>query len=171
LVASIFLQWVKDGWDYLGDLDQFFHEHWASFNYMNLVAPWVEEFGEDSIISRVYDPALIGSNVTQNFLSLVGLDHIAATNERLNPSLLPEFVPTIIALDNAGIDPRTRRDAISKLLDVSVQLASASRGGLVSPATEKRIRRIYSESNAEFAQRFLPDAHRPFLCRRINDAD
>lgn len=163
LISSVFLQWVKDGWDYQGSVDRFFNDHWASFNFVNLIAPWAKHFGRENIVAHVYDARVIGQNATNHFLGLLGQSDLKAKNDRLNPSLLPEFFATVKSLDDIGIDGATRKEVVASLLEASIRLKKSSSLNLISQETRRRIVEMYAESNQEFAERYLPKSEREFL--------
>lgn len=162
-ISSTFLQAVKMGSDYRGSLDDYLRYHQNSCDYMNLVAPWSEVFGSDSIVSHVYHPSIVTSDVTRHFLTVVGIEGMDPPVEHLNPSLLPEFFDVVRVLDEGGIDPRLREQTVSRLLDASVRLRASSTASLISAETHEFIRERYGESNREFAARYLPESERHLL--------
>ncbi|NOT39665.1 MAG: hypothetical protein HOP13_04155 [Alphaproteobacteria bacterium] len=163
LIPSIFLQWVKDGWDYGGSIEEFFARHEDSFDFCKLIHPWAMRFGDGAIDAHVYSPNVVGANVVQHFLSTIGLQVATVQDIRLNPSLLPEFVDVMAELDAAGTDRHVRQTVVECLVRASVALAPSSTLNLVSDAMRVRIQSRYAPSNAEFAMRYLSPRERAYL--------
>lgn len=163
LISSVFLQWVKVGTGYEGEISRFLEVHKASFDYAKLIAPWADAFGASHIEAHVYDKAIIGGSIVDHFLGVVGLAEITSAQEHYNPSLLPEFFAAIKHLDDEGIAPSARQQIVEHLLSASVSLRRCSTMSLITSETHERIRSLYSESNSIFAEQYLPEAERPFL--------
>lgn len=161
LIQSTFLQWVKDGWDYLGSIERFLDAHYESFDYIRLIGRWATHF-DGRIAAHVYHPAVTGPSTAEHFLRVVGVPDLTPPYERHNPSLLPDFFELIRRIDAAGIAREPRQDIIAALLDMSVEFSHSSRS-LLSPELINRIHSLYKASNEEFAQRYLPDAERSYL--------
>lgn len=73
LVESTYLQFQKFGHDYKGNIGSFFLQNRTAWDFNIRIAPWVNSFGEQAIMPRLFDKRIIGKDVRADFLSLLGI--------------------------------------------------------------------------------------------------
>ncbi len=169
LVESVFLHWQKVGDNYQGAIESFFKTHKYSFDFMRNIAPWVECFGENAIISRLYEKTLIGDDVCRDIASVLGLvmlDDVKGGRE--NISLRPEFSSLVGLIDDNGICKERRDQIIVELLRLSEQFDAVAKASITSDQLRHEIAQFYFHSNLEFARKYLPVTHAEYLSRRIS---
>lgn len=161
MISSTFLQWQKIGEDYKGTVDRFFLEHKGAFDYMARIQPWVNAFGPENIIARVYDKAVIGNDVVKDFAMVCGLGDLLQSNGvDYNPSLRPEFSKLVSMIDDAGVNGENRMKIIDELLKISVSMKNLPSPDWIPESLKAAIRETYGESNRQFAEQFLPEDQR-----------
>lgn len=169
LIESTFLQWQKTGREYQGDIRSFFFlrrdtpegeemQVQKGLDFMLRISPWADVFGADNIIARAYHSKVIGSDVCEDFMRLVGVRPSAWENigEYLNTSILPEFSALISLIDGLSPPPAVRSSLISEILNASVKLKRCSTTKLIDPALRQEIVAYYAGSNLMFAKAYLP---------------
>ncbi|WP_027713857.1 hypothetical protein [Desulfuromonas sp. TF] len=155
LILSTFLQWVKVGDDYKGDIVNFFNAYKAAFDYETRLRPWIDFFGEDSIILKLYDKKF-SQDIGSHFYNSIGLnDFKSPTILKSNPSLLPEFFDIISAVDKISIEKKTRQEIVDKLLLNSKKFKKCSTLELIDPELKSTIYNTYNSSNERIANEYL----------------
>jgi len=157
LIESAFLQSQKAGEDYRGTIERYLDAYGDSFDFLRRITPWVEAFGEKSIVARLYDRRTIGSDVRTDFVRLIGVEGDLPMNPlgTENPSLSAECSQLITHFDTFGLSPDVRQRLINELLIRSSATPSAAATSLIDDALRARIVERYTASNIEFASRFL----------------
>lgn len=126
LVESTFLWWQAQGYDYKYNVDDFFEMAKGGFNYQWMIKGWLDNFGENAIIVKVYDKKLIGGRTLSYFFDGVYGKYICEDSpEVVNKSLLPCFSSLISSLDKAFPELlngdadclKARKKVIQKLID------------------------------------------------------
>jgi len=169
LIESTFLHKQKVGDDYQGCLESFFRLHCLEFDFMRKIRPWVILFGDNAIVSRLYDKNTIGNDVCLDFANLVGLPGLNdLVGNKENPSLRPEFSSLVRMIDAAGIPREDRVMFINNLQELSEYFNSVEKKGLTSESLVKEISIFYRESNIEFAEKFLPIEHAEYWKNKMN---
>lgn len=158
LISSTFMQWVREGWEHRGDIEEFWREHRDSFDFMNLIEPWAERFGRDNIRAHLYDKRVTRGDVVGHFMNVVGYTGPSVIGERLNRSLAPQCIPAVRELDALGLDSENRRLVIDALASVSTQLSAKT--NLIGDRLAREILEAYRESNFHFTQTYLPHGER-----------
>lgn len=173
LLESVFLQFVSVGEDYKGDIHSFWESEQDAFDFNKRIDPWESEFGAENIIARLYDRRLI-ADVCTNILDLIGISVSVngGCNENdfvrynANRRILPEFVPLITKLDSVLLRHNVRAQVIEEILRLSDVFREYSKFHLVDGEFCEQIFNFYMRSNATFAERFLDEESRRFLCER-----
>lgn len=159
LLVSAFLQWQKVGDNYQGSIEKFFSINANGFDYMRRISPFVEVFGEESIMARVYDRRIVGEDVRLDILKFTGIDIDVDMPETFsNISLLPEYSSLLSLIDNSEVSGEDRKRIIAKLLELSVKFKALSTESLVSDSLKHKIIEKYLSSNEQFARKFLDDS-------------
>lgn len=158
LIRSTYLQWVREGWDHRGSIDEFWRAHQPSFDFSNLIAPWAERFGQRNIRAHVYDKRVIAGDVVAHFMGLVGYEGPPLTMERLNRSLAAACIPIVREVDALGLDSESRKLVVDSLARVSSGISA--KAALIGDPLAQEIEQTYAESNARFAETYLPQNER-----------
>jgi len=129
------------------------------YNYEKKLSFWADVFGEENVIVRIYDRnTLVGGDVVKDFFSIMGyepgsdIEIPTMRNVRLDHHALQfllefnKYVPPFI---NESVNPDRG--------DIANALSTRSKGhALAVPAPVLRnITKLYNESNARVARRFL----------------
>ena len=164
LLESIYLQFQKVGDDYKGKIENFFLQLRNEFDFNKIIAPWVNNFGEEAIIARLFDKRIIGEDVKADFLKILGIgDVIEVRNmEKLNLSLLPEYSKLVTLIDEITPKIQGRQAIIEELLLLSRKFKKSSDFSLINDDLKRDISEYYANSNHRFAERFL-DEHQSSL--------
>lgn len=162
LIESAYLQWVKVGWDYGGSIEKFYSVHGNGFDFMQRIRPWVEHFGKEKIVTRLYDRRIVGDDVCADFLKMIGsdLNNYVPLVAKSNESLLPELSPVIEFLDSASKDSQLRAEVMKMFLNLSSRLRQHSRKKLIDSGMVKKIRDRYTESNKQLSELFIDENER-----------
>lgn len=156
LIESTFLQWQKVGWNYSGEIEKFYKEHRAGFNFLQIIQPWTEEFDARNIITRIYDRRTTGNDICVDFLKIFEIDKkITPDNIRANPSLLPDLSQLLNIIDQCEIKDNQRDAVIHELLKLSETFKSHSSMKLINTKLQKEIEEYYEAANKSFALQFL----------------
>lgn len=158
LIESTFLQWQREGWQYENSIERFYNEHKASFDFSLRIQPWIEEFGIDSIIVRVYDSRTIGGDTCLDVMKILGVElgrEIENSNTRENPSLIPELSTLISIIDKSEMTRDARKEIVNELLTLSGALKSSSTHKLIGEELRKEIDEYYEISNRAFSLQLL----------------
>lgn len=195
LIESSYLQFLKIG-NKTNSFKKFFQIHKDSFNFMQRINPWIENFGVAKITARLFDKQVIG-DVRLDFMNTIKLNHIKLDliKEKSNPSLLPELEKLVQMFDinesiktiNKELDrinaqfvnsqkklilselinkDINRKKFIDKLLDFSRDNKSFSKYKLCDSKIKKEINDYYLESNKLFAETFLSRLEKDILCKK-----
>jgi len=129
------------------------------YDYETMLNLWANEFGQENIIVRVYDPKLLtGGDVVTDFFAVLrhhlGPDFITPKN--LNPRLDRDTMNFLLILNEHL--PRFVGNALNPERAGIVQALEAISTGprqWTDPAVLRRIVTLYQESNAAVAARFL----------------
>lgn len=158
LIESTFLQWQKAGWDYSGSIENFYAKHRDSFNFLQLIQPWIEAFGAKNIVTKVYDRRTIGEDLCLDFLKIFNLDNqIQSDNPKANPSLLPDFSNLLTTIDKYNISETDRKKIITDFLELSDNFKRLSYKKIISTELRNEIQNYYQESNLLVARQLLDD--------------
>jgi hypothetical protein len=157
LIPSAFLQKVSlNQYKEYGDITGFFDKTKDGYDYNKRILSWEKEFGDKSIIVRLYDRRII-RDVCQDFITTIGLDYKPKKTEAsINPSLAPDLLDFIFMLDNlADITSENRMLLIKELERLSGNKTIQSIEEYPPEALTKKINEYYKESNKSFANRYL----------------
>lgn len=159
LVESTYMQFQKVGKDYHGDIGRFFSFHRQAFDFFARIAPWVENFGEEAILARLFDRRIIGEDVRADITKLLGVDSIIEIGdvEKSNISLLPEYSKLVTHIDELCPSTKSRQAIMDELLSLSSRVAKTPGFSLLDDELKRGIIEHYTESNSLFAERFLDD--------------
>lgn len=158
LIESTFLEWQKAGWKYKNNIEQFYKETKASFDFSVRIQPWIEEFGIDNIIVRVYDYRTIGDNTCLDVMKILGIkltNKMREVNNRANPSLIPEFSTLISIIDRDEAAKDHRKEIVGELLALSRIFKPASTHKLIGEKLRSEIEGYYKTSNHTFSIQLL----------------
>lgn len=158
LIRSTFMQWVREGWEHRGAVEEFWREHRDSFDFMHLIEPWAERFGRDNIRAHLYDKRVTRGDVVGHFMGVVGYTGPSVIGERLNRSLASQCIPLVRELDALGLDPDSRRLVIDALACAPTMLSAKTT--LIGDRLAHEIAQAYRESNFHFAQTYLRPGER-----------
>lgn len=163
LIESTFLEWQKADLDYRGNVDNFYKEAKRGFDFLLRLQPWIEEFGSDSIIVRVYDKKVIGEDTCLDVMQVLGLElneKISEKNIRSNISLLNEFSKILALVDKTEVPKDQRRLIVHELLQLSKLFKRSSTNSLISEELKSEIVKHYTPSNELLSQQFLSENDR-----------
>jgi len=131
------------------------------YNYVNKLALWGDVFGDDNVVVRVYDRAtLIGGDLVKDFFSIMAYEpgsdiNIPTTvNARLDHAALQfllEFNKHVPQFLKESVNPE-RGNIIGAL---AIATKSSDSALAVPAAVLHDIAKLYEESNAMIAKRFL----------------
>ncbi|MDM8546314.1 hypothetical protein QUF61_07450 [Candidatus Venteria ishoeyi] len=157
LIESAFLQWVKAGHNYQGNIKNFYQLHRNSFDFQARIQPWVEYFSESAIIARLFDKKIVGKDVCSDFNQLLSLKPNIGNYEspQVNPSLLAEFFNIVALLDKLNLDKDDRESLMQELLQLSQTFKPCASLSLIDQQLEKDIKMHFKASNQAFSQHFL----------------
>jgi hypothetical protein len=165
LIASTFLEWVKQGWDYGSGPEAFFRLHVESFDLHQRLAAWHAAFSDSQFIVHLYHPKLT-RNVCEHFLKCIEfegkLDELTMP-EKANISLTPDFFPLMKLIDDLEPNRAARQTIIERLLGLSAVMKPQSEFKLINDALLEEIIRTYEDSNARFAEKYLNPKERQAL--------
>jgi hypothetical protein len=169
LLESAYLQRIKIGENYSGGIENFFNYHKSSFNFINRIQPWVEIFGREAIIARLYDKRIFDVDICKDFLDAVEIKNVTlkSLSSHSNVSLIPEFASVMELIDNFLEDTSVRKKLINILLEHSKILRPCSSKSLIADELNGRILNYYFESNIEFANTFLNGLHHTYFLESI----
>jgi hypothetical protein len=172
-IESSYMQRIKTGWDYAGNIESFFDLHKNSFDYFNRVSSWVEFLGNKAIVARVYDKRIFGESICNDFLNAVEITDSNLTFQAnySNESLIPELASVMEIIDKYLEDKNTRKKIVRLLLESSNTLRSCSSKKLVTSELKKKIINHYYKLNKEFANIFLSGSHRKYFLESISSND
>ena len=166
LIESTYLEWQKAGLDYKGSIENFYNQEKKAFDFTLRLQFWIEEFGAENIVVRVYDKRIIGDDTCHDVMKLLKLEtnnNITGRNIRSNPSLLPEFSNLLCILDQEKIQLAHRRQIIHELLALSKTFKSASTVRLIPLELREQIKKFYKLSNQAIAKQFLNEEESKIL--------
>jgi len=177
LMESWYMQRLKTGRS-TDSFDTFARKNRDTLVYSEMLKGWVEAFGKDRVIIRIYDrPSLVNGDVIDDFLDCVGLP-LQGTRPDYMPveSLNDSPGPRSLALAQLlfGIAPtlgnrkrrRKREDDDSglrpkqylQLLDMAMQaLPDERRTRFLSYAERARFDAAFERDNSRVARRYRPD--------------
>ena len=156
LIESTYLEWLKTGKDYNGNIEDFSNLHQNAFDFMIRVEKWVKIFGKKSILARLFHKNVINNDITIDFQNFLNLGSKLKTLERFeNESLLPDFANLVYEIEKQNINKEDRLKLITELLYLSGKLKKCSQKKLISVKLKDKILKRYENSNAEFANLFL----------------
>ena len=166
LVPSAYLQKIKQGHDYHGDVADFFRYAKFGFIYSNRLKYWEEVFGAENIMVRAYDDPVIKANVCADFLKMINVDwhDTARLNIKVNDSLSPSAAKLLRAYDrHVGFAPM--REPIARLFAKYSKRAALAESPVPMPsALIEEIRAFYRDDNLAIADRYLDTRGRSYLC-------
>jgi hypothetical protein len=167
LIESLYLQWQKTGTsDYLGSVENFYKKHKMSFDFITRISPWANSFGEEAIIARLYERKLIGDDVCNDMMSILGVKKPENSEvEIANPSLRAEFSNLVCLIDAAKVNRPNRNKIIRELLALSESLDSTKKQRLIKPEFSNEITNFFRASNLEFASKYLSPEHAVYFCK------
>lgn len=171
LIESVFLQWVKVGDDYRGGIDTFYQAMRGAFDFLQRIQPWVDVFGQQAIIARLYDSKIIGDDVCTDFIRLLDLDLGPDDYKanKVNPTLLAEFYPAIALIDKFGVTSNDRHLLVKELMQLSETFRPCAGASLLSESLKREIEVYFAQSNRAFAQRFLTSAEARLFAKSQSD--
>jgi len=158
LIESTFLEWQKADLDYKGNIDNFYNVAKRGFDFSLRLQPWIEVFGSDSIVVRVYDKKAIGDDTCLDVMKVLGLglnEKVSEANLRSNISLLPEFSKILGLVDKSEIAKDQRKLIVNELLQLSKYFKQSSSCSLLSEELKRDILNHYASSNELLSQQFL----------------
>lgn len=164
LIPSVYLEWMKNGWDYKGDLEAFFAHTRAAYDFINILKGWESAFGEGSIKIKLYCKKLM-ANICDSFLDAIEVARPCErfTSHHSNPSLSASLAKTIRLLDASKINVDLRKDIISNLVEVSGHITVDGYDSIINKDLKRKIREEYFNSNEELARRYLSDEEKYLL--------
>lgn len=158
LVPSVYLEWVKNGWDYKGNIADYFAFSKIAYDFLTRLSDWEELFGQQNIRVRLYDDRII-KDVCQDFLACIGMSEFMGQLKfyRSNPSLSPVFVDIVRAIDQMELAKDNRALLVSKLVESSAFVKGVTNKYLIDDDLRHLIYQTYKQSNIELAGRYLTD--------------
>lgn len=164
LIESTFLWWQKAGWNYERNIEAFYDKHKDSFNLLNRIESWVSAFGKEAMICRLYDRRTMGSNVVDDFLSIINTEmDLDNSHSNENQSIPACFSGLVTKFDECQPTSAQRADYIDQLLSLSSEIEIKRKSRLLSEDLLSSIRNFYAESNHEFARQYLSEPERKAL--------
>lgn len=163
LIESTFLEWQKADLDYRGNIDNFYNKVKRGFDFSLRLQSWIEAFGSDSVIIRVYDKKVIGDDTCLDVMQVLGLvlnEKFSAVNIRSNISLLPEFSKILALVDKTEVPKDQRKLIVHELLQLSKLFKRSSTNSLVSQELKAEIVKHYAASNDQISRQFLSENDR-----------
>ena len=159
LVESTYLHWQVTNLDYRGEIGRFFFWHHEAFDFEARIAPWVENFGEEAILARLYDKRITGEDVRADLLELLGMRGVIEVGdlEKSNTSLLPEYSNLVALIDELSPIAKSRQAIIEELLQLSRRSKKTPGFSLIDDELKRGITELYAASNRRFAERFLDE--------------
>lgn len=156
LIESTYLQWQKQGRKFDGGIKEFYNAYNHGFDFMLRIQPWVNSFGLDNVIVRVYGGQLVGRNTCLDIARVLGIDSLLpekSVNE--NPSLLSDFSKLLNIIDKAADLKGCRQEVVEELLLLTERFRPFSRFKLIDETLQSEIENFYRVSNYNLAMRFL----------------
>ena len=139
--------------NYIGTIEEYFDNHWDSFDHLERIKHWVNFFGTENLITFHYNYKGQKGNLLKDFLSLVDkkVDIKRTINKRIHHSLDPDFADLLILIDKQKIKFEIR-DKIARLLK---EESSGKTKIKISNELFKKIQKKYRSSNKEFLERYV----------------
>ena len=139
--------------NYIGTIEEYFDNHWDSFDHLERIKHWVDFFGTENLITFHYNYKGQKGNLLKDFLSLVDkkVDIKRTINKRIHHSLDPDFADLLILIDKQKIKFEIR-DKIARLLKKE---SSGKTKIKISNELFKKIQKKYRSSNKEFLERYV----------------
>jgi len=161
LIESAYIQWHKvlNKQLYGEPIFTFFEKCIKAFDFNEVIKPWEIEFGQKSIQSSLYHKDIIGSDICQHFLNIIGITDpeigrkFMFPKQGANPSLHPLLLDTLIKVDKIGVF-KGREAFVEDLLRASQKIKHIPYS-FFTPEQEDEIRDCYRESNGIFADKYL----------------
>lgn len=72
-IESTFLLWLRLGYAYGNNFQEFFQKYAFSFDYNQIIKSWVSFFGKDAIIIRVYDHPELRADAFSGIQQILGI--------------------------------------------------------------------------------------------------
>ena len=164
LIPSTYLEWVKSGWDYKGDIAEFFQFNKLSFDFLLRLSDWESIFGTENIKIRVYDKNLF-EDVCINFLECIELVELKKKMKyyRSNLSLSPIFCNVVKIIDSFNLSSNNRSALLWMLVKMSKCVQGFSNDMLLSKALKGEIKQTYYNSNIKLAKRYLSETEQTYF--------
>ena len=155
LVLSVYLEWVKNGWDYKGTLRDFFNFSKKEYDFEERLNFWEKYFSKTNIDIRIYD-SLLFNDVSIDFLDAIEMIHMKdkIIYYRSNQSLSSVFCNAVINIDKFNISTEERLKIIQNLLSASSYLNIDCNEHILSKDLENQISVYYREKNLDFFEKY-----------------
>ena len=171
LLFSAYSTYLKNGgtetlYQVIKSPDGWLHPENNYFNYHSMLKPWIDIFGRDSIILRIFEnKSLVNNNLIDDFLSVLGVENDPGFQKDIvrNKSLSAVGADLLLIanqfFDEFSVDCETDWQTGQKFRKEIMQfLQSGPSLGKTIPATAiKHISNMYAKSNAELANILRPD--------------
>ncbi len=156
LIPSVYLEWMKNNWDYKKNICSFFYHTKQAYDFLLRINNWEKAFGRDNIIIRLYNKHL-ESDICKDFLKIIGIGKIATNLPKFNsnPSLSPAFANIIKIIDDIKINNDNRILLINELIKTGNYMPNIPTNSLINENLKKEIYKFYTKSNSELANRYL----------------
>jgi hypothetical protein len=130
LIESTYLLWQAIGYDYKYNIKSFFDTVKVGFDFELMIQPWIENFGDENILVKVFDKNNLDNGIVKYFfkdIKTIGNIEVIEQNCIVNKSLIPCFSNLITLIDhlfpellNEGSTLKSyRRTIIESLIDIS----------------------------------------------------
>jgi len=162
LIESTYMEWLKTGKSQYPSIEEFYNIHKQSFDFLQKIQPWIDYFGKEQIISRLFDKKIIGNNVCTDILNITDIDpSIANLDNYSNQSLPNMFVDLVHSIDKSNISSKQREEIITELLNLSSLCKVKS--DLFTLEQQNEIKYQYQASNDKFSDAFLSNFEKEIL--------
>lgn len=141
------------------------------FDYVKILNPWINQFGSESIILRLYDNKLLGNNIIIDFLHAIGKSGIAIDSSKYgkeNTSLQPAtaYLCSLVNRKIIGLGYFERTKKVSVLLrqiqNMFSDNAQHNEYSLLTDTQKKQLIAEYEQETRQLftslkADRYFPD--------------
>lgn len=158
LAESTYKTWLRLDYKFSQSFEEFVRSSSTMFNYMLRISPWIEQFGQENIIVRVYRGGRNRNDTLTEVLNILDLsDKIEIPVLDYNSSLLPELVNISTLINKVNIDELEKKNLQEALLISSDRLRDSSNSQLITDELSEFLREAYLETNKKFSELFLGD--------------
>ena len=159
LIESTFLERIKtNDQPSFKNVSEFWHQHRYSFDFMHRLKIFQKLVSCEDIIVKLFDKRnFISGNFIYNFSEILQIETnlIHISQERVNTSIIPEFVNIAQKINLKCECIKERQENISNLMKLSDTFRKFSETKLIDGELKEVIRKFYKDSNVELASTFL----------------